>query len=189
MEVTLSGRATRTSLVILGCVGLLAVVAAIAYNVVPRKNEMHASWAVRYTATSQLLADSNVVVAGHFTAVLSQGAAPSTGIPFTNFTFAVDKVFHDPGSRVTSLNGLLVIHQTGALSGNVTTDLDDDPLFEVGHSAVLFLREYQPGQFAVVGGPQGRYLVSSSGLVSPFNSETVPFMGTEADLATAISAG
>jgi hypothetical protein len=117
MEVTLSGRATRTSLVILGCVGLLAVVAAIAYNVVPRKNEMHASWAVRYTATSQLLADSNVVVAGHFTAVLSQGAAPSTGIPFTNFTFAVDKVFHDPGSRVTSLNGLLVIHQTGALSG------------------------------------------------------------------------
>jgi len=182
-------RRRRLAVIVAG-VAVLAIVAGyFAVRVIPRTQSMHVSWAVRYQSLADLKASTNVAVAGRFTGVLSQGFAPTTGIPYTEFSFAVDKVLYDPLARVPALGGTLRVHQTGSVSGNLTTEIDDDPLFSVGQTAVLFLREYAPGYFAVVGGPQGRFGVSPSGQVSPFNSETVPFVGTEDALSSSLNLG
>jgi len=46
------------------------------------------------------------------------------------------------------------------------SEVEDDPLFRVGETMVLFLREYAPGPFYVIGGPTGRFEVIHGTVVS-----------------------
>jgi hypothetical protein len=45
-------------------------------------------------------------------------------------------------------------------------ELKDDPLFQSGDSYVLFLREWEPGKYNVVGGPQGGFKIVNGKIYS-----------------------
>nr|BBH93026.1 hypothetical protein KTA_12250 [Thermogemmatispora argillosa] len=50
--------------------------------------------------------------------------------------------------------------------------VQDDPLFQIGDEAVLFLRPFRPGHYLVVGGPSGRFRLHN-GLITPFTEQGV----------------
>ena len=82
-------------------------------------------------------------------------------MPYTEFSVSV--IEWVKGSGTSSI----VIKQTGGTdaSGALWT-LDDDPLLQLGEEDVLFLHEFSAGQYFIVGGPTGRYPVSSGGEVT-----------------------
>ncbi len=90
----------------------------------------------------------------------------SKGVPYTDFTVTVTRKLHDPATRLAPSSSAIVVHQTGGTVSGVTTQVEDDTLFRPGESVVLFLREYSPGRFRVLGGPAGRFDVSR-GLITP----------------------
>ncbi|MHA6758247.1 hypothetical protein [Streptacidiphilus sp. PAMC 29251] len=147
---------------------------------------MDASWAVEYHSLADLKGHADLVVEGHFAGVLQQ-TQDAKGVPFTDFTFAVDKVIRDQGHRVAGPGSTVDVHQTGGLVDKVLHQIDDDPLFQVGEHSVLFLTEYKPGYYRVIGGPTGRFTVKN-GTLSPINQEGVKFSGTPESFASAVKA-
>lgn len=129
-------------------------------------------YAEHYSTAATLAAHSDVVVAGQVRQKLRATSGNDGG--GTDFAFVVTSVLADPGKRLPQGGGTVTVHQSGTSDG---TACSDDPLFTKGSQAVLFLREYAPGAFAVVGGPDGR-LVLHEGLVSPFDEASLPFTGT-----------
>src|SRR5487761_1710802 len=71
----------------------------------------------------------------------------------------------------TSMSGQT--DQTGGTVNGHVAQIADDPLFKVGERVVLFLHEYSPGRYFVVGGPSGRFELQADGTVRPFNDEGV----------------
>lgn len=145
-----------------------------------------ASWAELYQSVPDLKMHSDLAVSGHFSEILSQ-TSDGTGIPFTDFAFVVDLMLFDPKSRARGVGDVLRVHQTGGVIDNVTQQIGDDPLFKVDEKAVLFLREYQPGFFMVVGGPTGRFHKSESGEISPSSTEGIKFSGSLAAFAALVN--
>ncbi|MFL6116488.1 MAG: hypothetical protein ACJ786_34795, partial [Catenulispora sp.] len=72
---------------------------------------------------------------------------------------------------------------------------DEDPVFTVGEAATLFLHEYEPGKYYVIGGPNGRFKTTNkaktgpagSDTVTPLNAETVKFTGNLDQLAAEVA--
>lgn len=118
-----------------------------------------ASWSVNYKDLKSLKAASTVVVEGKITAVAGETLDTATHIPFTDFTLSVDKAVYDPHGHVHGFR--VIVHQTGGIVNNTLFQVDDDPLFQVGEQVVLFLHEYAPDMYFVVGGPTGRFEVRS----------------------------
>ncbi|HKE63875.1 MAG TPA: hypothetical protein VKB59_04385 [Micromonosporaceae bacterium] len=145
---------------------------------------LSASWAVEYHSLAALKENADVAVAGKFERTI-RVTKDEDGVPYTDFGFNVERVLLGPrsGSPV-SAGTTLEIHQPGAASSGVITEIDDDPLFQVGDQAILFLHEYSPGKYFVIGGPGGRFSIVG-GSVKPINDEGVPFSG---DLSTFVSA-
>lgn len=129
-------------------------------------------YAEHYTAAATLAAHSDVVVAGRVRQKV--GATSGSGGGGTDFAFVVSSVLSDPGKRLPPGGGTVTVHQSGTSGG---TACSDDPLFTKGSQAVLFLREYAPGSFVVVGGPNGRLDVRD-GQVFPFNEGSLQFTGS-----------
>ncbi|WP_329499368.1 hypothetical protein [Kitasatospora herbaricolor] len=94
----------------------------------------------------------------------------------------------------------IVIRQTGGK--NIQSE--DDALFQQGEQAVLFLREFAPGKYAVISGPNGRFRLGGStgkaagngsptgdvgddSTVARFNDETAGFSGTLGQLSTLLA--
>jgi hypothetical protein len=138
-----------------------------------------ASWAVMYHSMGELKAHSDLGVLGSFTKVVSQ-TQDAKGIPYTDFAFTVQTVLHNPGKRTVTAGSVLRIHQTGGTVDNAVHQIADDPLFNVGETAALFLVEYQPGYFRVAGGPTGRFEVNA-GKIAPVNDEGIAFSGSTDD--------
>jgi hypothetical protein len=135
----------------------------------PVTTHLSVSWAVEYRDLGDLKKASDLVVIGSIS-----GIAASTinrGIPFTDFGVAKISVIYDSKSRgaVTSL----ILHQTGGTVNGQLLQVDDDPLFQVGDDVILFLHEFSPGHFYVVGGPTGRFVVNNDGTVHPINGQGV----------------
>jgi hypothetical protein len=143
---------------------------------------MDGSWAVLYHSLPDLKAHTTIAVQGRFTAVQAQ--TTDKGIPFTDFEFTVDKVLHDPG-HITAPGAKLSVHQTGGTVDGKVHQIDDDPLFKVSESCVLFLDQYQPGHYKVIGGPTGRFEVKD-GAVSPASPDGAKFNGSADDFAAAV---
>ena len=135
---------------------------------------LDASWAKIYHSFTDLKHDADLVVQGTVTRVL-QTTAPTSGTPpSTDFQFTVSRVLQDPAHRLQGTT--LTLHQTGAKVGNTLYQIDDDPLFQVGEQHILFLHEYQPGDYFVLGGPSGRFVIQN-GAVKPINNEGVSYAG------------
>jgi hypothetical protein len=133
---------------------------------------MTASWATWYSDIHSLKANSDLGVLGSFTAVQGQ-TQDKNGTPFTDFAFTVTRVLWNP-KQVSA--GVVSIHQTGGTVNGSLYQFSDDPLFQVGEQAILFLHETSPGHYYVVGGPSGRFHVNN-GMVTPATAHGVPFAG------------
>jgi hypothetical protein len=100
------------------------------------------------------------------------------GIPSTDFNFTVSSTVSDPRHLLTT--SPIIIHQTGGtitqqVNGNVvqqTFEVGDDPLMQAGDHFFLFLHNYAPNRYFVVGGPSGRFVVINE-QVRPLNDEGV----------------
>ena len=173
--------AAATAAVALCMLGAAACSAAPQTSAAPKVVSMDASWAEYYKSMSALKAHTDVAVEGTITKATFDPRASATATPFTDFQFTVESTYFDPHSRIAataSKPAVLTIHQTGGTVNGTTYQVDDDPLFQIGQKYVLFLREYSPGHYTVVGGPTGRFAVAASGAVTPIVSNGVKFTGT-----------
>jgi len=77
-------------------------------------------------------------------------------IPFTNYGVSVDEWIAVSRSDQAKSKEI-VVRQLGAIAkdGSVVV-ADDDPLLIKAERAIVFLREFAPGQFVIQGGPTGR---------------------------------
>src|SRR5487761_609016 len=130
---------------------------------------LDADWAILYHDLGQLKLDSDLAVAGTFTSM--SGQTEQTGIPYSDFVLTVNRTIYDPKHRPST--STVLVHQTGGTVNGHVAQIADDPLFKVGERVVLFLHEYSPGRYFVVGGPSGRFELQADGTVRPFNDEGV----------------
>jgi hypothetical protein len=127
---------------------------------------LEASWAGNYPDLHSLKQAADLAIRGRIAGVAS--VTTEQGTPYTDFNVSVSKVLV---SRSGARPSTILLHQTGALEGNTLYQIDDDPLFQVGEQVILFLHEYAPGRYFVLGGPRGRLEVDKDGLVRPINNE------------------
>jgi len=148
---------------------------------------IHASWAAEYSTLPELKAHTDVVVRGKITKVTAQYTVKT--IPFTDFQLTLSQVIYDRGHLLSSSNAeapiTLTLHQTGGVVGGVTYQVDDDPLFTIGEECVLFLKEYKPGFYGVIGGPTGRFTVVN-GQVSSIANEGLQVSTSVDDFAAQV---
>ncbi len=133
---------------------------------------MGASWAESYPDLHSLKNASDLVVLGTFTRATQEPQADSHSPVFTDFDFTVTRILANP--KKSGILGNITIHQTGGTVNGLLYQFDSDPLFQVGEQAVLFLRQYAPNQFFVIGGPNGRFEVKN-GLVTPAKANRIQF--------------
>jgi hypothetical protein len=129
------------------------------------------SWTKGYSSLKGLKQDADLGVQGHFTAVVDT-PNDSSGLVSTDFTFTITRVLWDPHHQIPGSTSNITIHQTGGCIGDTLYRVDDDPLFQIGEEAILFLHQFSPDQYYVIGGPSGRFEVRN-GLVQPVNDEGV----------------
>lgn len=154
-----------------------------------------AKWTASYTNIHDLTAHSDAAVAGSFTKEISH-ATDTNGITRTDFGFTVTKVLADKKASGLAAGSTITIQQTGGTDpdGKVF-QLSEDPLFKIGDKSALFLKEFAPGHYAVIGGPNGRFNVRGGGSkvanggdsVTPYNNLTAKFTGTVDQLATEVA--
>ncbi len=130
--------------------------------------KIYASWPVLYHDLGSLKQAADLAVLGTVT------GTPSTtidqGLPFTDFNVRVERVLHDSAHRLVGTS--VTVHQTGGLFNGKQVEVEDDPLLRPGERVVVFLHEYRPGSYFIIGGPSGRFRVQN-GVVTPINDEGV----------------
>jgi hypothetical protein len=132
---------------------------------------LHASWAQWYRDTQSLKRAADVIAVGTFKDNgMTTESQKEPGIIVSDFTFTVATIVADPGHRVQGAT--LAVRQTGGVVGTTRYVLEDDPLFQPNERAILFLHEYAPGHYYVVGGPSGRFAVQG-GIVRPIAQDGI----------------
>jgi hypothetical protein len=113
-------------------------------------------WSRYYTSISQVIADSDAIVIGEVTSsvVFSKPnpTAPNHTSSFvhTDHTFKIEAVY-----KGKVLAGSIIIEQYGDSKSYIS----DSPQLPIGKTVILCLYEYAPGEYNIVGGPQGRFHV------------------------------
>jgi hypothetical protein len=125
-----------------------------------------ASWAENYDSIASLKGGSHIVVVGIVNKQI-KAYKDSHGLPFSDFSVDIQQVVANPAKLTVGSD--VIVHQTGGVVDNQLYQIDDDPLLNPGEHVVLFLHQYEPGQFRIVGGPQGRFVVES-GQARPISS-------------------
>lgn len=156
-------------------------------------HHVDASWADGYPTVSAMTAHADLVISGTIGRVQSRGrftnasantaGAPAAGVPYTQYWVSVAEIIKGRSpSRLT-------IRQTGGRAADGSTVVvEDDPLLVPGQRAILFLKRFGPGQYFIMGGPAGRFPISSAGVVTalPGGSLTKPPSGSVARFMRAI---
>lgn len=155
------GRAASAAVVVVS----LAVVALSACSGAPRTQyTADASWANAYPSVRAMASHSDAIVVADVRAIAATGSDPTSdgqGIPFTDFTVQVEN-WIAPKSGPASI----LIHQTGVQNSSMNYETSDDPLLTPGEHDVLFLHQYAPGRYFIMGGPTGRFRIAPDGTVS-----------------------
>ena len=172
-------------IVVLAGFGLMALVLGGIYlhSYAPRTIKLAGSWTQTYHSMADLKAHSDVAVLGHFSKVVSISAMlvrskKDLSAVSTGFAFTVESILSDPKGKASGVGRTLVVNQAGGKNGRVTQRIIGDPLFVVNERAILFLNEYQPGFFMVIGGPTGRFTVSHTDEVNSLPGEGMKFSGS-----------
>ena len=139
---------------------------------------LHMSWANAADTVAGMAANSDAVALVTIKSVAGTGVDKDLGdgAPYTLFTASVERWLKGTGgSEIT-------IKQTGG--DNV--QVEDDPLLQVGESAVLFLHQFADGQYFIVGGPTGRFHLDGQNNLVPMPDgilkDTGPLSGLAAEL-------
>lgn len=127
-----------------------------------------ADWADAYSTVAEMTQHAPVVAVGTVLGVAGSGqvnvvlpsGAPNPDTPYTEFTVSVKAALKgNPGTTI-------IVRQTGGRdSAGRTIELAGDPMLKTGETMLMFLREFSPGHFVIMGGPTGRYDISAQGRV------------------------
>lgn len=101
---------------------------------------------------------------------------PVAGTPYTLFSASIKRWFAGSGDSE------IIIKQTG----DESVEVEDDPLLKPGETAVLFLRDYSPGHYFIVGGPPGRFHVDGKQRLLPLPAGMVRTPGSLPSLPAAL---
>jgi hypothetical protein len=152
-------------------------------------------WSASYNNIHDLAVHSDVVAAGTVTKEIGHATDPN-GITRTDFEFTISRALKAAAGKPPTPGSTITLHQTGGKdpSGNLV-QAEDDPVFTMGEAATLFLHEYEPGKYYVIGGPNGRFKTTDktkggpagSDTVTPLNAETVKFTGSLDQLAAEVA--
>jgi hypothetical protein len=162
-------------------------IAGLGYVQQKAHQSSHASWLKTFSDLPTLAKDS-VIVTGKITGpkstrLIGGDDLPAdvkaeiekdggvVGVMFTDYIFAVDNVIK--GDKIEPGQSIVIVQTGGTFQGR-TQSLEDDPLFQSGEIAVLFLKDISndpiqsPGEtkYIINGSPQARYKVES-GQVKP----------------------
>jgi len=121
----------------------------------PAVVKLDASWAQAYPSVSEMSSHADAVVVGSVTKVL--GTTVKGDVPYTDFAYHVDTWI----KPVATPSADIQIHQTGGTANDQYQEISGDPLLTVGEHSVLYLRQYEPGKYLIMGGPTGRLLVTN----------------------------
>lgn len=161
-----------------GVACLALVVAALVFH--PVRQAVSPSWANAYSTPREMSNASDSLVLVRFDSVREVGVQQEMNVIFTDYQATVQRVISG-----RDLGADIVVHQLGGAKDIRLTVVEDDPPFEVGQRAILFVKEYKPGHVFVVGGPTGRLDVSSDDRVSrPIGSILQQSDGRLAEIAT-----
>ena len=123
------------------------------------------SWAEGALDLQGLFTMADAVVVGKIGKVLEVNESFSFDSPLgKQYTYLTDYEFiveTDLKAKVKSDN--ILIRQNGKAG---VEQFEDDPLFQPGDSYLLFLREWGPGEYNVIGGPQGRFKIVNEKIYS-----------------------
>lgn len=174
---------------------LLLVVALGVAGCSQTRHSYDTKWSAGYNNIHDLAVHSDVVAAGTVTKEIGHATDPN-GITRTDFAFTISRALKATAGKPLAPGSTITLHQTGGKdpSGNVV-QAEDDPVFTVGEAATLFLHEYEPGKYYVIGGPNGRFKTTNkaksgpagSDTVTPLNPETVKFAGSLDQLTTEVA--
>lgn len=129
----------------------------------PQTVTMHASWAQYYHTMKDLKQHSDFAVRGTISQI-APAVKPANSPVYSMVTVSVTHVLWNPEHK--TMPSTIVVEQVGGEVNNVTYQVDDDPLFKMNEQVILFLQEYQPGQYRIAGGPTGRFKITN-GVVIP----------------------
>lgn len=182
--------------VLVAVIGTLTVGCSSGSGNRQKAQRFQAKWAPGYTDVKELDAHSDLAAAGRITRNLGE-ATDANGVTRTDFEFTVTKQSSNhKGDAADSRT--VVIRQTGG-KNDISAD---DTLFQEGERAVLFLQEFEPGKYAVVSGPNGRFTLAGSKVTSAqsstdgadegsavarFNDQTAQFDGTLGQLVSLLA--
>jgi hypothetical protein len=129
------------------------------------QQKISVSWADGASDMQGLFTTADAVVVGKIGKVVDETnkllGEPAWGkdyLYYSDFEFIIES-----NLKAEVKNNSIIIHQIGKAG---TQELEDDPLFQSGDSYVLFLREYKPGNYTVLGGPQGRFKIVNDKIYS-----------------------
>jgi hypothetical protein len=133
---------------------------------------MDASWSHYYPTLASIKKDADLGIRGQITRILSTDAPANAPIS-TYFIVTIEEVLWNPHNLSLSAGATIILHQEGGVVNGTLYQADDDPLFQIGEQTIVFLRQYSPGHFFVLGGPSGRFKVSGS-IVTPISADGMP---------------
>lgn len=144
---------------VLICGVLLVIIAAAAVTTMsytPTKTVTSiASWAMGYNTVKSLTNGADVIVLG--TVVSGKTYKVYYGDndfdAFTNYTIAVSQVYKG------KVADNIIVKQTGGKIDNTIYEIVDDPALPSGTQMILFLKQFGPESYFIIGGPQGRFHV------------------------------
>lgn len=164
--------------ILLAAVGLAAGLAGCSTSAPEPVVQLHASWANAYPTVAAMVKNSDAIVSG------TVGAASPTvvqdNVPYTDFAFHVTTWIKSNDGQPSNIS----IHQTGGTADGAMQIVDDDPLLVTGTAYVLFLHEYAPGNYFIVGGPTGRLNVSSTGQLTVFKGSIIAKTDVPVDVSS-----
>jgi hypothetical protein len=162
------GTLVLTSYVLWGIVFLSGCSSGSSYEQTPTTVTLDTSWTRLYHDIKSLKHDSDVVISGTVTGIAKTDTSQSPVM--TDYNFQIHQILWDPHKRIQGTG--LIVRQTGGVANGTRYVVEDDPLFQIGQQAVLFLHEFNSGYYFVLGGPSGRFLVQG-GIVKTVNAEGV----------------
>lgn len=139
-----------------------------------------ASWANAYPTVEQMTEQADLVARSTITGIVSVDR-DANGI-YTTYSARIDSGLKYAGDLPEEIR----IRQLGGELDGTSYIADDDPLLTIGEESVLFLHEFAPGNFFIVGGPTGRLPIENN-LIAPLpDSALVDASGTIVELSERI---
>ena len=127
----------------------------------PSEGIAQASWPIRYATIAEITKDADLIVVASVNSIVGTKEVGPELIT-TQFELTVDDVIK--GSSPSGSK--IIIQQTGGTVGEKSIRVSDDPLLQNDIKYILFLREFEPQKYVIVGGPQGRFIVQNGKVYS-----------------------